>query len=69
MRDRQLEVYELFDRGSRRAPPALLHQLQVFRPAGFAGGATARLTTRAGSYAGDLHVSTTDAALPTRTVL
>ncbi|MDT7611304.1 MAG: hypothetical protein QOG96_5807 [Pseudonocardiales bacterium] len=42
---------------------------QVFRPAGFAGGATARLTTRAGSYAGDLHVSTTDAALPTRTVL
>ncbi|HWN32500.1 MAG TPA: response regulator transcription factor [Pseudonocardia sp.] len=42
---------------------------QVFRPAGYAGGATARLTTRGGSYAGDLHVSTTDAALPTRTVL
>jgi DNA-binding CsgD family transcriptional regulator len=42
---------------------------QVFGPAGYAGGATARLTTRGGSYAGDLHVSTTDAALPTRTVL
>ena len=42
---------------------------QVFRPAGYAGGATARLTTRGGSYAGDLHLSTTDAALPTRTVL
>ena len=49
--------------------PATRSVTQVFRPAGYAGGATARLTTRGGSYAGDLHVSTTDAALPTRTVL
>jgi DNA-binding CsgD family transcriptional regulator len=43
--------------------------VQVFRPAGYAGGATARLTTRDGSYAGDLHVSTTDAELPTPTMM
>jgi DNA-binding CsgD family transcriptional regulator len=43
--------------------------VQVFRPAGYAGGATARLTTRGGGYAGDLHVSTTDAALPTPTMM
>ncbi|WP_028926159.1 helix-turn-helix transcriptional regulator [Pseudonocardia acaciae] len=43
--------------------------VQVFRPAGFAGGATARLTTRTGSYAGDLHMSTTDADLPTPTLM
>jgi DNA-binding CsgD family transcriptional regulator len=42
---------------------------QVFGPAGYAGGATARLTTRDGRYVGDLHVSTTDAALPSATVL
>lgn len=43
--------------------------VQMFRPAGYAGGATARLTTRGGGYAGDLHVSTTDAELPTPTMM
>lgn len=31
---------------------------EVFMPAGYAGGASARLTTRAGRYTGDLHIST-----------
>ncbi|GEL16495.1 helix-turn-helix transcriptional regulator [Pseudonocardia asaccharolytica] len=39
--------------------------IQVFQPAGYAGGATARLTTRDGRYTGDLHLSTTDPDLPT----
>ncbi|MFC5996227.1 response regulator transcription factor [Pseudonocardia hispaniensis] len=43
-----------------RTPSAV----QVFRPAGYAGGATARLTTRDGRYTGDLHLSTTDPELP-----
>lgn len=49
--------------------PASRSVTQVFQPAGFAGGATARLTTRGGSYAGDLHLSTTEAELPTPTMM
>lgn len=37
---------------------------QVFGPAGYGGGATARLTTVDGRYTGDLHVSTESADLP-----
>jgi hypothetical protein len=32
--------------------------VEVFRPAGFSGGAAARLVTRDGRYAGNLHFST-----------
>lgn len=39
--------------------------VEVFRPAGFSGGATARLVTRDGQYTGNLHLSTVnDEALP-----
>lgn len=38
---------------------------QVFGPAGYAGGATARLTTTDLRYTGDLHLSTDDRDLPT----
>ncbi|WP_309076309.1 LuxR C-terminal-related transcriptional regulator [Paenarthrobacter sp.] len=39
--------------------------LEVFRPAGFSGGATARLVTRDGRYTGNLHLSTAnDGSLP-----
>jgi hypothetical protein len=38
---------------------------QVFGPAGYSGGATARLTTTDLRYTGDLHVSTDDRDLPT----
>lgn len=36
----------------------------VFRPAGFAGGATARLVSSDGRYAGDLHLSTYEPGQP-----
>ena len=36
----------------------------VFRPAGFAGGATARLVSSDGRYTGDLHLSTDDPEHP-----
>jgi len=49
----------------RQTPSAV----QVFRPAGYGGGATARLTTRDGRYTGDVHVSSDDPALPTAGVL
>lgn len=40
--------------------------LKVFRPAGFSGGATARLTTRGGRYTGNLHLSiASDGHMPT----
>lgn len=39
--------------------------LEVFKPAGFSGGATARLMTRDGRYTGNLHFSTAnDSSLP-----
>lgn len=43
--------------------------LRVFRPAGFAGGASARLTTRDGRYTGDLHFNSDDPREPSPTVL
>ena len=43
--------------------------LQVFRPAGFAGGASARLTTTDGRYTGDLHLNSDDPGEPSPTVL
>ncbi|MGY1636640.1 LuxR C-terminal-related transcriptional regulator [Geodermatophilus sp. SYSU D00742] len=41
----------------------------VFLPAGFCGGATARLVTRDGRWTGDLHVSTTVEGAPTPDVV
>ncbi|MGY1823268.1 helix-turn-helix transcriptional regulator [Geodermatophilus sp. SYSU D00079] len=41
----------------------------VFLPAGFCGGATARLVTRDGRWTGDLHVSTTAEGAPTPDVV
>lgn len=41
----------------------------VFRPAGYAGGASVRLTTSDGRYTGDLHLSTDDPALPSPATL
>lgn len=43
--------------------------LQVFRPAGFAGGASARFTTADGRYTGDLHLNSDDPAEPSPLVL
>jgi DNA-binding CsgD family transcriptional regulator len=42
---------------------------RVFSPAGYAGGATARLTTTDLRYTGDLHLSTDDRSLPTRAMM
>lgn len=41
----------------------------VFRPAGYEGGATARLTTADGRYTGDLHLSTHAVDLPDSTAM
>jgi DNA-binding CsgD family transcriptional regulator len=43
--------------------------VRVFRPAGYAGGATARLVTSDGRYTGDLHLSSDDPDRPTPDVL
>jgi DNA-binding CsgD family transcriptional regulator len=43
--------------------------VRVFRPAGYSGGATARLLTTDGRYTGDLHLSCDDPDRPTLDVL
>jgi DNA-binding CsgD family transcriptional regulator len=43
--------------------------VRVFRPAGFAGGASARFTTGDGRYTGDLHLNSDDPGEPSPTVV
>ncbi|GAA5155496.1 hypothetical protein GCM10023321_29010 [Pseudonocardia eucalypti] len=49
--------------------PSSRSATRVLRPAGYGGGATARLVTSSGRYVGDLHVSTEAVELPTDELL